>query len=187
MPNFGTVKGEFTHVFAAQNHPAIIRTASFSTNPERRICPMFDDLKEQCPHNPCLLGHQGGAQGVSGIQAVCTVQAAHGVEAQQHHGDSRGHRSRSEQRRELIDDSNPQPDLKPTALKMPPNPNPNPPTSQPSPKPQPMVQDSKNSVNPVNFEVLAEENNRMGRRYEIESLCQSTESLEMTSMRSKGE
>jgi hypothetical protein len=60
MPYFTTVEGEFTQlcVYASQEQECPNTKCNFSHEPkERRVCPMFHNPTERCPHNPCLLGH----------------------------------------------------------------------------------------------------------------------------------
>jgi hypothetical protein len=60
MPFFKTVEGKFVQlcVFTAQDQQCPDPKCEFSHEPRRRrICPLFHNPKERCPHNPCLLGH----------------------------------------------------------------------------------------------------------------------------------
>jgi hypothetical protein len=54
------VEGEFTQlcVYASQEQECPNTKCNFSHEPKkRRVCPMFHNPTERCPHNPCLLGH----------------------------------------------------------------------------------------------------------------------------------
>lgn len=73
MPFFMTVEGEFTQfcVKAAQNQPCPNPKCSLSHEPkERRMCPMFHNPREKCPHNPCLLGHHEAREAFRASKAL---------------------------------------------------------------------------------------------------------------------
>jgi hypothetical protein len=72
MPYFTTIEGKFTQlcVFAAQEQTCLDPKCDKSHEPRsRRICPLFNNPKEKCPHNPCLLGHDEAQEAFKAAKA----------------------------------------------------------------------------------------------------------------------
>jgi hypothetical protein len=72
MPYFTTVEGKFTKlcVYTAQEQACPNPECEKSHEPKRRrICPMFHNSKERCPHNPCLLGHDKAGDALKASKA----------------------------------------------------------------------------------------------------------------------
>jgi hypothetical protein len=72
MPYFTTIEGTFTLlcVFAAMEQPCPNPKCDLSHEPkERRVCPMYHNPREKCPHEQCLLGHQEARDALRQLKA----------------------------------------------------------------------------------------------------------------------
>jgi hypothetical protein len=81
MPYFTTVEGKFTQLclYTAQDLPCPETKCEFFHEPKsRRICPLFHNPRERCPHNPCYLGHDEARQALKASKAFgrCSRLAA---------------------------------------------------------------------------------------------------------------
>lgn len=136
---------------------------------------MFHDPKERCPHNPCLLGHQEAREAFRASKAFARCKRL--TESKEDNitetakatapGVDTGGNSTTIQ--------DPHTDPKPTYPEN--NPNPNPSASQPPTHQLATIHDGGKSVNPVNFEALAQENTGTEQQDEIKRLCKITENM----------
>jgi hypothetical protein len=172
MPYFTTVEGEFTQlcVYAAQDQACPNPKCKHSHEPkERRVCPLFHNPAERCPHNPCLLGHHEarGAFRASKALKACKRLSEHATqeeEANEHEAADLG--TNGGGKPEIAQT----PILKPAPIKTVTDPNAN-------------QQKNANTVvagaQPVDFQKMAEQQvQQAGQQDEMKRLYQITEQLQ---------
>jgi hypothetical protein len=174
MPYFTIVEGKFTQlcVHTAQEQPCPNPQCEKSHEPKkRRICPLFHNPRERCPHNPCLLGHDeardalkaskafGRCQRLAKQQEDLLMDNAQNPTTETNTGPKTGDQPASAQKEEA---SHPPPIIQ----------NPKPQTEK-----QTETGNGSQSAPPVHFQQLVKENEGAGRSDEMKRICLLTESL----------